>query len=682
MTTLLRREVTSLALWAGTYAIAVAYIITSGVFFIDLVSANKTSDLAGYYANVVNTLIVLCPILAARSLAEERASGALLISLAWPVSRWSLVLSKFIANTLYTWVLISICWIYYVQLGTFASPEWARVFGGWVGLLLLVAMFNAVTLAISAWASSPASGAFVGFGVLLFLRIIDYLPENLRGKVDQFGPLDHLNPFLRGVITAEDIAYFVVLSAGSLGLAVYAISRRRAGTDRRVLARRVLSAAAATGVFLATPALAGAASGEIDLTPNDRETVSRATTEVLAKVGAVPIQITAFSPAISLEASEVRGTVRKYGAAGANITDRIIDPDISPALAQSSGVTDYNTYLLRVGDRTEEIEDLIESTLTTAISRLAEDELPLACFTQGYGERQLTNTQPEGLTSFAARLRLIGYNPAQIFLSGKGADDLLRECAVVVVMGPRTTMPEAEVATLQSYAQAKGRLIVAADSERGDIAQLNSLLVPWGLQFLPDPIRDPQSLADDPAAVVSSRYASASEIVDVLNNDDTPVVFSNTLAIDRAGAAAEDEGPQIAALVQTSPQSYRVDQQDQRIADTEAVYTVAGFTRASEVAGEGTGATLTSTRVGVLGSADVATNRYQKSFGNQEFLIRMLQYIAQDDIIISAYREVGESSQFNVTGKQRTTLIRQTVVLPSLAALVFVPFVLWRLKRG
>jgi len=43
---------------------------------------------------------------------------------------------------------------------------------------------------------------------------------------------------------------------------------------------------------------------------------------------------------------------------------------------------------------------------------------------------------------------------------------------------------------------------------------------------------------------------------------------------------------------------------------------------------------------------------------------------------------VGANSQFNITGPQREALIQKTVVLPTLAALVFVPFVLWRLKRG
>ncbi len=681
MLTLLKREITSLALWPATYLIAAAYIVISGILFIDLVSSTNSADLQSYYANTVNTLLVMCPILGARSIAEERASGALQISLAWPISRWSMVFSKFVANTLITWVVVSISWIYYVRLDAISEPEFARSMGGWIGLLLLSAMFNAVSLAISSRMNTSVGAAFLAFVVLLVLRLISFLPENLRGKVDQFAPLERLDPMLDGVLPGEDVAYFVVLAAAALCVAVYSLGRRRAGSDRRVIALRVAAVAGVSAFVLGTPAVAGAASGEIDLTPGNRETASAATKDVLAKLRGTPMTLTAFSPTVSLEASEARATVRKYQAAGATIEVKIVDPDISPALARASGVIDYNDYLLNVGGKTQELDDLVESTVTSAIAELGDPDPPFACFTQGHGERRINDVQDEGLTSFAVRLRIIGYQTGEVFLTGKGGLELLAKCDVVLVMGPRSTMSARDLKLLQDYAKAQGRLVVAADAVRGDIAQLNELITPWGLKFLDGQLRDPQSLADDPAAIVSSRYPSASSVVDTLNKDDTPVVFSNTLGIDKAGPGG-DEGPQVAALVQSSPKSYQVDKTGKRIPNTEGVHTLAGFTTASEREAPGEAPLLTTTRVGVLGTADAAANLYQKSFGNQELLIRLTQFIAGDDVILSAYREVGKSAQFQITGAQRSSLIRQTVALPTLAALVFVPFVFFRLRRG
>src|SRR6201999_1052908 len=153
---------------------------------------------------------------------------------------------------------------------------------------------------------------------------------------------------------------------------------------------------------LGTPGAAHAVSGAKDLTPQKRETVSTATKEVLKKVGSIPIKITAFTQNISLGAAQVNTTVRKYKAAGANITSNIIDPDISPATAEATGVTDYTTYVLRVGDRKQEIDDLVESTVTSTIARLGQAKQPVACFIEGNGERRIDDPGSEGLTSFAA----------------------------------------------------------------------------------------------------------------------------------------------------------------------------------------------------------------------------------------------------------------------------------------
>jgi ABC-type uncharacterized transport system involved in gliding motility auxiliary subunit len=524
----------------------------------------------------------------------------------------------------------------------------------------------------------------------LFLWVAQYLPESIRDNFDQFAPMSHLDPMLRGIIYFADVAYFVVLSMGALGLTMWALSRRRSGSDRQVVVRRILATGAVFGIFMATPAIASAASGQIDLTPEKRETVSVATHEVIKKVGDKPITITAFSQAVSGEASQVRTLVRKYKAAGANIKSRIIDPDISPALAAASGITDYNTYLIQVGERTQEIDDIVESTVTSSIALLSQDNPPSACFTNGHGERRFDDFGAEGMTSFAARLLHAGYHSERVILEAEGADKLLAECRVVLVMGPRSNFTPEEIATLRDFGLKKGRLVIAGDAVRGDSSQLNEIIQPWGLKFLDGAVRDPQSLADDSAAVVSSRYPTASSVADVVFNDDAPVVFPNTLALQKTLEEESDEGPQVSILVESSPESYLIDprtgsrKQDEKTKQEipKQPYPIAALTFASEISGEGTDAAQASTRIGVLGTADMATNRYQKTAANQDLFVRLVQKVAQDDDIVSAYREIGQDASFTITGDQRRTLIRQTVVLPSLAAMVFVPFVLWRLKRG
>ena len=239
-------------------------------------------------------------------------------------------------------------------------------------MLLLVMLFNSISLAVSARCATAVSAFFISFVVLLFLLVVKYLPESFRDHLETFGPIDHLDPFLRGIIYFSDITYFVILSLAGLLAATYAISRRRAGSDRQIYLRRAFAVAVSIGVVLATPGVARAVTGSDDLTPQKRETVSVATKEVLKKVGNIPIVITAFTQNISLGAAEVNTTVRKYKAAGANISSNLIDPDVSPALAESTGITDYETYSIQIGEKAEPIDDLVESTVTSAIAQLGQ----------------------------------------------------------------------------------------------------------------------------------------------------------------------------------------------------------------------------------------------------------------------------------------------------------------------
>ena len=125
-----RRELRALVTSPQTYGIAAAYFILSGLFFVNILISSEIPDLEHYYSNVANTLLVLVPVVAMRSFAEERRTGALDITLAWRMSRAGLVLGKFAANALFLGVLSSIVWLYYRLVGHLAQIQGGRTAGG------------------------------------------------------------------------------------------------------------------------------------------------------------------------------------------------------------------------------------------------------------------------------------------------------------------------------------------------------------------------------------------------------------------------------------------------------------------------------------------------------------------------------------------------------------------------
>ena len=67
----LRRELRALVTSPPRpYAIAAAYLILSGIFFINILITSQIPDLEHYYSNVANALLVLVPVVAMRSFAE------------------------------------------------------------------------------------------------------------------------------------------------------------------------------------------------------------------------------------------------------------------------------------------------------------------------------------------------------------------------------------------------------------------------------------------------------------------------------------------------------------------------------------------------------------------------------------------------------------------------------------
>ena len=72
----IRKELRSLVSLPHTYAIAAAFLAISGIFFLTFLVQSNLPDLEQYYSNIATTLLVLAPIIAMRSFAEERRAGA------------------------------------------------------------------------------------------------------------------------------------------------------------------------------------------------------------------------------------------------------------------------------------------------------------------------------------------------------------------------------------------------------------------------------------------------------------------------------------------------------------------------------------------------------------------------------------------------------------------------------
>jgi len=177
---------------------------------------------------------------------------------------------------------------------------------------------------------------------------------------------------------------------------------------------------------------------------------------------------------------------------------------------------------------------------------------------------------------------------------------------------------------------------------------------------------------------VSDSYPSAAPPTQRLREHRQPVVFVNAVPIETA-PGPEDDRP--ITLVRSSPKSWvqtgALDG-DRR----KGPFDLAVLADRSQLTGSREQPSVARSRLGVVGSVELVSNRGLELLGNREFTTGLVQWVAHQDDLIGAGRAPSGTYKLVLTESQKSRLIRQGIVVPALAVLLPLPASAWRLKRG
>ncbi|HEY6081702.1 MAG TPA: ABC transporter permease [Polyangiaceae bacterium] len=241
-----RREM--LTLWVTPLAwvlLGVFLILQGGIFYSIVVHFASFAELSidegplgAYFGQssvfLLITLLLVCPALSMRLLAEERRSGTIESLLTAPVGAAGVVLGKY-AAALCTYVLLWLpTLLYVVILRKTGHVDWLVVLSSYLGLLLVGAQY----LAIGILSSSLSRSQFVAllitvlleFG-LFVLGIGEYLfdPGPLHSLCAYVSLAGHMEDFSRGIVDTRRLLYDLSLAVFCLFLTVRVVdSWRRA----------------------------------------------------------------------------------------------------------------------------------------------------------------------------------------------------------------------------------------------------------------------------------------------------------------------------------------------------------------------------------------------------------------------------------------------------------------------
>jgi ABC-2 type transport system permease protein len=242
----LRREM--LSLWVTPLAwvlLGVFLILQGGIFYSIVAHFASFSDLSvdegplgAYFGQnsifLLMTLLLVCPALSMRLLAEERRSGTIEALMTAPVGSAGVVLGKYVA-ALITYVLIWVpTLLYVVILRKTGNVDWLVMLSSYLGLFLIGAQY----LAIGVLASSLTKSQFVALLVtvmiqfgLFVLGIGEYIfdPGVFHDVCSYVSLAGHMEDFSKGIVDTRRLLYDTSLAVFCLFLTVRVVdSWRRA----------------------------------------------------------------------------------------------------------------------------------------------------------------------------------------------------------------------------------------------------------------------------------------------------------------------------------------------------------------------------------------------------------------------------------------------------------------------
>lgn len=201
--------------------LAYLYIVFAGAQAIQLMQMQggqaqiNLNDLVfrNLFASVRFVLLIILPILTMRLFAEERKLRTFELLMTSPIGLNEVVAGKFTSVFLIFLGLLGLTSLVPLTLSLFSDFDWYPLFTGYLGLVLLGALFLSVGLVASALTENQIVAAFLSFGLLLFLWLLaglgSLLGDTTMGQIVSYiSFMEHYDHLVRGLVDTKDLVYF------------------------------------------------------------------------------------------------------------------------------------------------------------------------------------------------------------------------------------------------------------------------------------------------------------------------------------------------------------------------------------------------------------------------------------------------------------------------------------------
>lgn len=397
-----------------------------------------------------------------------------------------------------------------------------------------------------------------------------------------------------------------------------------------------------------------------DWTANSRHSLSITTTQFLTQLDQT-ITIQAFISPSSEYRPVLESLLSRYQSHSAKLNIHYINPDFSPDLVRQLKIQQQGEIVVSRDDQQLHVVDLSEQSLTNALISISRQQERWLVFIEGHGERSPLNNANYDLSTWGEQLKQKGFKllPLNLVENNHIPDNT----TAIIIASPESAWLEGEIEIIKDYIADGGNLLWLAEPNSNQF--MSNLAETLGIEFIPGVIIDPnaQQLGiNDPQFLLITDYA---------NN-----------AIGRATSGVT-LFPKAVAL-ESSPDNTDWQYLPQ-LTTQEHVWTEAGdrqphhFDLGSDTAGPlNIAYLLTRTqensdnereqRIAIIGDGDFLSNTYLGNGSNLQLGMAMMNWLAEDDELISIPVKTTLDNQLNLNQTQS--------IIIGLGFLIFMPLLL------
>jgi len=227
------RDIRSLMIVPTGAIVAALFSLACGIVFVSQVlDSGAIATMRPVFDIGSWLLLLLCPAITMRLIAEERRLGTWESLLAMPIGTFYIVKAKFSAAWIFLAMVLSTTIPLVVVLEIYANVDYGAVTSGYLGLMLMGAVVISSGLFVSALTSSQTVAylvtTFFWITISLSCKVLPaYIPTRFADIVFSIDPDLRAGEFAIGLIDSANIAYFLTITLAVGWLAIVAIDRTR-----------------------------------------------------------------------------------------------------------------------------------------------------------------------------------------------------------------------------------------------------------------------------------------------------------------------------------------------------------------------------------------------------------------------------------------------------------------------